>query len=339
MNNKILLIIISCVFVVIIGSVAMAAPIVLRYADTATPGTPDYEGGVLFCKLVEERTNGNVKIEYYHSGQLGSDKAITEAAISGTVDIAKCSGGNFSDFSKALYFTDLPGLFKSHAHLVRVWLSPIRDEIFNQIKNDTGLHVLMFDIDAGAPRALGNKKKAVYIPDDAKGLKIRTTGSPVEIALFESWGVQAIPIAWDELYGAIQQGVVDGHYNQAEHTYYVKKFHELIKYFTITNQSWVSSVKAMGPTGVKKLGGVDSEYYNIVMKTAQEVELYKNILCSSVNAAATKGIEEAGVEVIRPNEEQMELWKQKSQSIWEDLVGPDKDISFDLVERIQALAD
>lgn len=306
--------------------------IVLRYADTAVPGDPDYEGNVYFADLVKERSGGKVIVEYYHSGQLGSDKAITQSTIAGTIDIAKCSGGNFTEFSNALYFTDLPGLFKDMNHVRAVWQSDIRDEIVDKIKQETGLTVLMFDIDGGAPREIGNTKKPIYVPDDMKGIKMRTTGSPVEVALFRAWGASAVPVAWSETYTSLQQGVIDAHYNQPQHTFMVGRLGEVIDYYSMIGQSWVTSVKVLGKTAEEKLG---PEYYDLVIECAKEAELYKDTLTEKINEESIKGLEDLGVEIIRPTEEQIELWTEKSLSIWDEFVG--KEIPEELVKKVQNL--
>ncbi len=309
--------------------------IVLRFAETAVPGQPDYVGGLYFIDLVKKMTNGKVKIELYHSGQLGSDKAITQATIAGTIDMAKCSVGNFSEFSKALYFADVPGLFKSKQHVRAVWQSDIRDLMVNRIKSETGLTPIMFDIDGGWTREIGNVKKPVYVPDDTKGLKIRTTGAPVEVALFKAWGASAVPVAWSELYTAMQQKVVDGHYNQPVHTYKVGKFHEIIKYFTFVTQSWCCSVKVMGANAEKKLG---PELYKQVIEAGKQAEIYKDSLTDKANQESIDGLKEAEVQIIYLTEKQMKLWNEKSRSIWPQFIGPGKDISQDLVDKVLNLA-
>jgi TRAP-type C4-dicarboxylate transport system substrate-binding protein len=193
----------------------------------------------------------------------------------------------------------------------------------------------MFDIDGGWPRELGNSKKPVYVPDDTKGIKIRTTGAPVEVALFKAWGASAIPIAWSELYTALQQKVVDAHYNQPLHTYKVAKFHEIIKYYTFVTQSWCGSVKVLGKEAEKKLG---PEYYNMLVEAGKKAELYKDTLTDTANQESIESLKKAGVQLIYPTAEQMELWNEKSKSIWPEFIGPGKDISQDLIDKVVSLA-
>ncbi|QNB46030.1 extracellular solute-binding protein [Thermanaerosceptrum fracticalcis] len=311
-------------------------PIVLRFADTEVPGMPEYEGNLYFIKLVEERTKGKVKIEYYHSNQMGNDKQITAAAMAGTLDIVKCAAGNFSEFSKALSFTDLPGLFKNAEHMRKVWKSDIREQVTSQIKKDTGLTPVMFDIDGGAARALFYNKKPITVPADIKGMKFRTTGSPIEVSLFKEWGVAATPMNFNELYTSLQQGVVDGMYGHPIGTYY-NKLCEVTKYCTIVDISYITTLKLLSKSAVEKLGGENSELYNIVIQAGKEAELEKDKLISNKNKEIEDLITKAGVKIIKPNSDQIKLWREAAQKVWSEYVGSGKLISEELVKKVQEL--
>lgn len=309
-------------------------PIVLRYADTSVPGQGDFKGNLLFAELVKRYTGGKVEVQYFHSSQLGADKAITQSAIAGTVDIAKCSSGNFAEFSQALAFTEIPGLFRDMEHVRKIWLSDIRESVIKQIKQETGLTPLMFDVDGGNPREIGNSKRAIRVPADTKGLKFRTTGSPIELALLKAWGTSAAPVAWNELYTALQQGVVDAYYVQPVQTFYTAKFQEVAKHFTVIGQSWVTSIKALGPAAEKKLG---PELYARVIQAGREAELFKDALEVSSNLSALAGLEAAGVKVVRPTPEEMKLWNEKSRAIWPELIGSGKPVSQEIIDRVLAI--
>ena len=119
----------------VINVQAAEKPITLRYADTAVPGQPDAVGNMWFADVVKELTDGKVIVQYYHSGQLGSDKAITRDTIAGTIDMAKCASANFAEFSKAMYFATLPGVWDSVEHIRLVFQDPqIRNMLQNWMK-------------------------------------------------------------------------------------------------------------------------------------------------------------------------------------------------------------
>lgn len=309
--------------------------ITLRFADTNTPGDPDYTACTYFADLVKERTNGQVVVEIYHSSQLGSDKAITEACMAGTVDIAKCSAGNFTQFSDVLMFCDLPGLFRSMQHMRNVWQDQdFRQKITDKMLEDTGMYPLMFPLDAGEPRGIGITTKEIRTPDDMKGVKIRSTGSAVELALFNSWGASAISMEFTEVYSGLQQNLIDATYNQA-HILKINSMNEIIKYFTPTAQSWVTAVKVIGPKAIEKLGGLDSELFKIVRDAALEAELYMDELWADANVIAYNDMADHGIVVVELTDEEKALWAEKSASIWDQFVG--KTIPAEIVEFVQSV--
>ena len=132
------------------GGASSEEVITLRFGDTANDENCDAIGNKYFADLVAERTNGRVKVEYYNNGSLGSDKMLAQSVIEGTLDMGKCSCGNFSDFSHATDFTDMPGLFDSLSHVRKVWQSDIRDDIVKQIKDEDVYKRQEYDPDGGS---------------------------------------------------------------------------------------------------------------------------------------------------------------------------------------------
>lgn len=305
--------------------------IILRFADTASTGDPDAAGNLYFAELVEERTGGRVKVEYYNNGQLGSDKVITQATIVGTLDMAKCSAGNFTEYSDALLFTELPGLFEDFDHVRRMWQSDIRDQVTDQIKQELGLTVIMYDIDGGEPRGIGSARKEIRVPKDTKGMRIRTTGSAVEVALFRAWDASAISMEYSELYTGMQQNLADGFYLQS-HFAVISKFEEAITCFTPVEQSWVTSVKVLGKDAEKKLG---PELYQIVIDCGREAELYKDELWKEAEMKAYQAMRDAGVTIVELSREEKTQWDEASQEIWGSFVG--EEIPQELIDRINEL--
>ena len=307
--------------------------IVLRFADTANDGEPDAEGNRYFAQLVEERTNGRVRVEYYNSGMLGADKIITQACIVGTLDMAKCSSGNFTEYSDALEFTELPGLFDGVDHARRVFYDEeIRAEVSEAVYEDTTLTVVMYDLDSGAPRVIGSTSKEVRVPEDMKGMKVRTTGSPLENALYEAWGANAVTVDFSELYTALQQNLIDSIYLQANWIN-SSKLQENLSYITPTVENYVVSVKVMSQDAVEKLG---PELLDIVLECGKEAEAYKDQLWDAHNEKVYESLRESS-EIVEITEEEQAAWDEASQVLWDKFVGTS--VSQDLVDRIEALKE
>lgn len=313
------------------GGVSTDEVITLRFGDTANDDNCDAIGNKYFADLVEERTGGRVKVEYYNNGSLGSDKMLAQSVIEGTLDMGKCSCGNFSDFSHATDFTDLPGLFTSLDHVRKVWQSDIRDEVTDQIKEELGVTVVMFDVDGGEPRLIGVSGEEVRVPADMNGVKTRTTGSPIEIALFKQWGANSITVEFSEMYSALQQNLVSAFYLQS--AYIVNnRFEETIDYAVPVNQSWVTSVKILSKDAEERLG---EELYHIVLECGKEAEEYKDGLWEEAMTGYYKQIQDAGVKIVELTDEEIAQWDQASMEIWGQFVGTT--VSQELLDQVQAL--
>ena len=311
--------------------------ITLKFADTEVPGMPEYDGNLYFIELVEKNSNGRIKIEYYPNNQLGGDKEITAALMAGTVDIGKCAAGNLTDWTDAAQFTDMPGVYKNAKQMRSVWQTELRDEISKQIQDETGLLPVMFDCDGGAARALFyNGNKEIHVPDDCKGMKFRTTGSDVEMALFKQLGIAPTPMAFTELYTGLQQGTIDGIYTHPAGTY-GNKLCEVTKYCTIINLSYITTFKLLSEQAIEKLGGEGSELYNIVVEAGKEAEVHKDELIAANNEKIDDLMEEEGVTIIRVTEEEQKLWNQAAEAVWPQFVGDGLMVPQELFDKVSAM--
>ncbi len=311
--------------------------IVLKFADTEVPGMPEYDGNLYFIELVEKNSNGRIKIEYYPNNQLGGDKEIAGALMAGTVDIGKCAAGNLADWTDAAAFTDIPGVYKNAGQMRSVWQSDLREEVTRLIKEDMGLTPVMFDCDGGAARALFyNGNKEIHVPDDCNGLKFRTTGSDIEMALFQQVGIAPTPMAFTELYTGLQQGTIDGIYTHPAGTY-GNKLCEVTDYCTIINLSYITTFKLLSEKAVEKLGGEGSELYNIVVEAGREAEVHKDELIAANNEKIDEMMAEEGVTIIRVTPEEQKLWNEAAQAIWPKFIGEGKMVDQGLFDRVAAM--
>lgn len=316
---------------------APEAVIKLRYADTCSDTNPDGWGNQKFIELVEERTNGKVMIEYFDRDSLGSDKEITQSCLDGTLDMCKCSAGNMSEFSDGLAIFDLPGLFQNYEHARTVVEdSELRQLFIDQVYEDTGLYTMIFEFDE--PRGLGTTGKEIRTPEQAAGLKLRSTGAAIEKSLFSQWKASAIAQAMTEVYTSLQNGVIDGCYNQA-YVLNQNSCSEVLDNWMQIYQSWCLSAKFIGPAAIEKLGGIDSELFQTVIACAREAEEWQADQWLDYTSESHKEMKEKfGVNVVELTEEELELWFEQSYEIWDEYVGAGKQFSQDLIDQIQAKA-
>lgn len=310
--------------------------IVLKWGDAAVDGTAEYEANQKFIELVETYTNGQVKIEYYPAGQLGSDGDVVQACMANTLEMAKCSTANLSEFCHVLDFCDFPGMFRDTDHVYEVLASDLRDELATQVYEEIGCYPVTFDVDGGAARWMFNTKREVKVPQDAYNLKIRTTGSEIEMALYEACGIGATPMAWQELYTGLEQGTVDGVYAGPVPAY-TNNFTEVAKYATVLTLSFGPSVRVVSSGAVEALGGVDGELFQAVIKASKESEKIKRELNEKDVAEVADQMREQGVAVYEPDAEEQKLWLEAAGQIVPEFIGDGKTISTELYDRVQAI--
>lgn len=310
--------------------------IVLRWGDAAVEGTVEYEANLKFIDLVSQYTDGKVKVEYYPAGQLGADGDVVQACMANTLDLAKCSTANLSEFTHVLDFFDFPGMFRDTDHVYAVLASDLRDELAMDVYEEIGCYPITFDVDGGAARWLFNAKREVKTPKDANNLKVRTTGSEIEMALYDACGIGATPMAWQELYTGLEQGTVDGVYCGPVPGF-TNKFTEVAKYTTVLTLSFGPSVRVLSQSAIDKLGGMDSELFKNVMKASRESEQIKRELNEEDVAGVADKMKAAGVSVYEPNAEEQEAWLEAARSIVPQFIGEGKTISQELYDQVQEI--
>lgn len=310
--------------------------ITLRWGDAAVEGTAEYEANTKFIDLVSEYTNGQVKIEYYPAGQLGSDGDVVQACMANTLDMAKCSTANLSEFTHVLDFCDFPGMFRNTDHVYDVLASDLRDELAEKVYEEIGCYPVTFDVDGGAARWLINTKREVKVPKDAYDLKIRTTGSEIEMALYKACGIGATPMAWQELYTGLEQGTVDGVYAGPVPAF-TNNFTEVAKYATVLTLSFGPSVRLISSSALEALGGVDGELFKAVIKASKESEKIKRELNEKDVAGVADKMREQGVTVYEPTEDDQKQWLEAAAQIVPQFIGEGKTISKEMYDRVQEI--
>jgi tripartite ATP-independent transporter DctP family solute receptor len=221
-----------------------------------TPATSHYgAGSQAFCAELEKRTSNRFKCQI----QAGSndERASIEAVQLGTLDVTNTSTGPVSNFVPEVGIVDIPFLFRDYDHARRVLDGPIGQEILARFPAK-GLIALAWT--ENGFRHLTNSKRAVVKPDDVKGLKVRTMQNPVHIQAFQSIGVQPTPMAFSELFTALQQGVVDGQENPIP-VILSSKFSQVQKHLSLTGHVYSPSLLLMSPALWNKLPDADKAHF------------------------------------------------------------------------------
>jgi len=209
-----------------------AAPVVVKLGHIASSdmSDPQQVGAYALKEKLEELSGGYYQVDIYPSGQLGDSRTMLESVQMGTLEMQEIENGACSGFVTETMLWDLPYLIKSLDHAEAVFNSGIGDNEREKFL-DIGVRILAFD--HGGFRYFTNNARPIVTPADMKGLKMRVMESEIMIATVNAFGGNAVPMAFSELYSALQQGTVDGQDNPASSTYN-NSFQDVQKYLSLS---------------------------------------------------------------------------------------------------------
>lgn len=212
------------------NSVYATVTIKFSHAGSTLPDDPQNVAANYFKKILEERSDGYYKVEIYPAKQLGDTRTQIEGVQMGTIEMGDLESGPTSSFVIEEMLWDLPYLFRDidHAHAI------LQGKIGKAIKEkwlEIGIRCL--DYNDGGFRYFTNSERPIKTPEDMKGLKIRVMESPVMIVSINSFGAAAVPMAFSEVYSALQQQAIDGQENPLN-VIYTQSYYEVQKYLSLS---------------------------------------------------------------------------------------------------------
>ncbi|MDO4642994.1 MAG: TRAP transporter substrate-binding protein [Cardiobacteriaceae bacterium] len=238
------------------------ATITLKLSHNQNKTLPVHKAMQYFADKVEEYTHGDVKVRIYPNAQLGSQRESLELVQFGAISMAKSNAAELEAFEPLYGVLNLPYLFKDEKHYYDVLTGPIGEEILNASKDKGFIGITFYD--AGSRSFYAGKP--IRSPDDLKGMKIRVQPSPTAVKMVELLGASPTPIAFGELYTALQQGVVDGAENNESAL--VDNLHgEVAKYYSYDRHTMIPDVMVMSVHDWEKL---TPEQQGIIKKAARE---------------------------------------------------------------------
>ena len=273
-----------------IGGRASAQGITLRSADVHPDGYPTIEGVKEMGRLVQERTGGRIRIQIFHSRQLGDEKDSLEQTRFGVIDMTRVNTAPLNNLVPATLVAGLPFLFRDTAHMQKVMDGPIGEEI-GAGTTAHGLVTLCY-YDSGA-RSFYTRARPVRTPDEIRGMKIRVQQSDMWVALMRAFGANATPLPYGEVYSALQTGVVDGAENNFP-SYLTARHFEVAKHYTLTEHSLTPEILAMSKRSFDKLARPDQE---IIRQAAKESVPHMRARWVALEEEARRQVEAGGATV------------------------------------------
>jgi len=219
------------------------------------------------AKEVEKRTNGRYKIQTFYSGSLGGERESIEAVQLGTQELTFTSTGPVPNFVPEARILDIPFLFRDKAHARAVLDSPIGQEMLAKFEAK-GFKALAWG--ENGVRHMTNSKRAVNTPEDLKGLKMRTMENPVHVTAYKGLGIVPTPMAFPEVFTALQQGTVDGQENPLS-VIMAAKFDQVQKHLSLTGHVYSPAIFLMNKAAFDKLSAADKQAFLDAAKEAVRV--------------------------------------------------------------------
>ncbi len=210
-----------------------------------------------FAKEVEKRTDGRYRIQTFYNGALGGEREAIEAVQLGVLELTSSSTGPVPNFVPETKIFDIPFLFRDKAHARAVLDGPIGQEMLSKF-DAKGFKALAWG--ENGLRHMTNNKRPVNTPEDLKGLKIRTMENPVHIAAYRGFGINTTPMAFPELFTALQQGTVDGQENPLS-IIMTAKFDQVQKHLTLTGHVYAPAIFLMNKAAFEKLSAADKQAF------------------------------------------------------------------------------
>ncbi len=244
-----------------------------------------------FAKEVEQRTAGRYKIETFYAGSLGGERESIESVQLGTQALTLTSTGPVPNFVPDARILDIPFLFRDKAHAHAVLDGPIGQEMSKKFE-PKGFKVLAW-CDNGV-RHMTNSKRDVNLPDDLKGLKMRTMENPVHVAAYKSLGIVTTPMAFPEVFTALQQGTVDGQENPLS-VIMAAKFDQVQKHVSLTGHVFSPAVFLMNKSMFDKLSADDQKAF---MEAAKAGTVANRARVDADDAKGVEYLRSKGVTVI-----------------------------------------
>lgn len=260
----------------------------LKLSHNQSKEIPVHKAMEHFADKVKEYTDGEIKIRIYPNAQLGTQRESVELVQSGGLSLAKSNAAELEAFEPLYGVFNLPYIFKDVDHYYTVLTGDIGEEILNASKDKGFIGITYYD--AGARSFYAGK--AIKHPDDLKGMKIRVQPSPTAVKMIELLGASPTPIAFGELYTALQQGVVDGAENN-ESALVDNRHGEVSKFYSYDRHTMIPDVLVMSLKDWEKL---TPEQQDAFKKAAREsMMLQKELWVENTNKVIAEARDQLGV--------------------------------------------
>jgi TRAP-type transport system periplasmic protein len=244
------------------GFARAQAPVKLRFSHAGPETSSQHIAALEFAKAVKERSKGALEVQVYPGSQLGNDATVIGGVRGGTIDLMMAGSVNFAGLTPKMGALDLPFLFRGPEHAYKVLDGAVGQQLMKDLEPHALRGLGWFEVGF---RCITTKGRAVRVPDDVKGLKIRTTPNPSHILAFKLLGANPVPLPLGELYQALESGAVDAQEHPIAITHSAK-FYEVQKHLTMSRHAYTAMPVVMNKA---KFDGLSPELQKVLLDAAQ----------------------------------------------------------------------
>ena len=306
------------------------APITMRVSSSmsADANAAHYIWYERFAANVQSALGDKVKLAYFPDSQLGKEADIVQQVKVGSVDMMITGSSIWATVAPEFGMLDLGYVFDSYPHCFKALDGGVGDKLGKMLNDKTGCTVLDWASHFG-PRSVYTKKQVKNLAE-LKGVKLRVLPAPAFIETFKIMGAIPTPIPINELYTALQTGVVDGfEHDQASVLQY--KFAEQVKFCWMTEHLFSPMVAVIGKRGLDK---VPADMRPAFFKAAKDATVYERGVAAEKGKAATEELKKMGV-VFTPmaKAERDQVRKEMEAKVWAGFIKeyPDTKPLFDAI--------
>jgi len=289
----------------------IAAATIIFEASTAKGGGY-WQYAQKFKEILERLTKGKLKVQLKFG--VTTEHDIVMNIAEGKSQMGMVATNNLTPFAPSLGILALPYLFTNEANIKKLFRAPLMEKIANRAALESNVRALSFFI--GGYRLLANSQKVVQTTADLQGLRIRVPRNQLMIEAFRAWGIEPLPLAWTEIWPALETGIIQGQenpiniifdgVNKTQEVWDVLKYITNIHYFMFTAPLMVSE------SFYQKL---TAHHQSLIRKAAREAEIYSWELTRNEDIKMTKFAKSKGISFVDPLNEKTD-WQQKARSTW-----------------------
>jgi tripartite ATP-independent transporter DctP family solute receptor len=299
---------------------------VLKASDVHPAGYPTVVAVENLGKKLEAATNGRISVQMYPSMQLGGEKEAVEQAQIGAIAFARVSVGALGPVIDDLNVFNLPYVFRNTTHMQHVIDGPIGQELLEKVTNSGKGLIGLCWMDAGA-RNFYNTKKPIKTMADLKGMKVRVMGNPMFVEMANSMGGNGVAMGYDQVFSALQTGVVDGAENNPP-SFVFDNHYQVAKFYTVDEHLIVPEMLVFSK---KAWDAMSKEDQALLMKFSKEAQQEERKLWEVYEQQAMDKAKAAGIQIIQVSDADKKAFQDAVKPVW-DKYGPKYEAT---VKRIQ----